>query len=358
MRRNTLLISIALMLTVIAAACGSAESKPAAEPPTPTTTPVPTVVVQAVDENAGAGTGADAAGTGRASIFDPAVQECLAEQLGEVFDPDSGGLGRDLFGRLGSEEFTAALETCSVDTSAGLGGALDAFGGGGFGGGGGGAFTPEALACLTEQLGEDFAGGFGGFGGRDGGRDGGGQPGGTPFGGGLGEDFTAALEECGIDLGEGGFGGFGGFGGGGGRGGFGGGFGGRGGTGGFGDPSIQECLIELLGADALDQLRASGGGFSPELQEAFRQCGGAIPTETDSVIGGGAGPITPDSDSSEEPTATPVPASDLAIDVLTCLAAELDPVELAGVVIATTSGDLSELSDEVLAVLQTCGFES
>ncbi|MCH8910412.1 MAG: hypothetical protein IH867_06710 [Chloroflexi bacterium] len=342
MRRNTLLISIALVLTVIAAACGSAESKPAAEPPTPSTTPVPTVVVQAVDENAGAG--ADAAGAGRASIFDPAVQECLAEQLGEIFDPDSGGLGRDLFGRLGSEEFTAALETCSVD-------AIGGFGGGGFGGGGGGgAFTPEALECLTERLGEDFAGGFGGFGGRDGG----GQSDDSPFGGGFGEDFAAALEECGVDFGEGGFGGFGGFGGGGGRGGF----GGRGGGGGFGDPSIQECLTELLGADALDQLRASGGGFSPELQEAFRQCSGPIPVEPDGGIGDGAGPITPDSDSAEEPTATPVPASDLAIDVLTCLARELDPAALASVVIATSSGDLSQLSDEVLAALQTCGFES
>ncbi|MCH7972214.1 MAG: hypothetical protein IH960_14420, partial [Chloroflexi bacterium] len=268
MRRNTLLISIAVIPAVIAVACGSSESKPAAEPPTPTptSTPVPTATVQAENESAGPG----APGAGQASLADPAVRECLEEQLGQSFDPESFGPGGDLFGRLGLQEL-AMLESCGVDVSGGFGGAF-----GGFGGGGAGAFTPEALECLTERLGEDFAGGFGGFGGRDGG----GQSGGTPFGGGLGEDFTAALEECGVDFGEGGFGGFGGFGGGGG-------FGGRGGAGGFGDASIQGCLTELLGADVLDQLRASGGGFSPELQEAFRQCSGPIPTEPDGGIGDG-----------------------------------------------------------------------
>jgi hypothetical protein len=220
-------------------------------------------------------------------------------------------------------------------------------GGGGFGGGGGGggAFTPEVQACLTEQLGEDFAGGFGG-------REGGGQRGEGGFLGGLGEDFTDALEECGVDLAEDGFGGFGGFGGRGGDGG--GGF--RGGAGGFGNGSLQECLTELLGADALSQLRNPESGPSPELLEAFQQCGGPIPVEPDGGTGAGAGPIpiVP----SGEPTATPVPASDLAVEDLACLAGELDPSALASVVIATSSGDLSELSDEVLAAMKTCGVGS
>ena len=348
MRRNTLLISIALTLAVIAAACGSTEPKPAAEP----LTPVPTVTVQANDDNAGAGT--DSANEGQASLSDPAVRECLEEQLGQSFELESIMPGGDLFGRLGAGEL-AVLEACGVDVSDGFGGAFGEFGD--RRGGGAGAFTAEVQECLAQRLGEDFAGGFGGFGGF-GGRDGGTQPGDAPFGGGLGEDFTAALEECGVDLAGGGFGGFGGFGD---RGGFGdgGGFGGRGGGfGGFGGGAIQECLADLLGPGGLDQLRSSGGGFSPELREAFEQCGGTIPVEAGAGIGDGAGPISPDSATAVAPTATAVPASDLTIEQLTCLSGALEPAALASVVIATSSGDLSELSDEVLAALATCGFES
>lgn len=243
------------------------------------------------------------------------------------------------------------LEECGVDVSDGFGSLFGGFGdrrgGGGFDGGGfGGAFTPEAIECLTERLGEDFADGFGGFGGRDSG----GQTESSPFGGGLAEEFTAALEECGVDFGGGGFGGFGGFGG---RGGGGDGFGGRGfrgGAGGFGDGSLQECLTELLGAGALDLLRNPADGPSPELLEAFEECGGPIPGEPDGGTGDRAVPV--------EPTPTPIPVNDLTIEQLTCLSGELAPAALASAVIATSSGDLSELSDVVLAALETCGFES
>ncbi len=331
MRRSTLLISIALMLAVIAAACGSAESKPTAEPST--ATPEPTLESQAGDEGVEA--------TGRASFADPAVQECLAEQLGGDFDPESGEIGRGLFGRLGSGEL-AMLEACGVDVSGGFGSAFGGFsdrrGGGGFG-----AFPTEVQECLTEQLGEDFADGT-----TTGGRDGG-FLGDRALGGGTGDDFTAALEACGVESGDGGFGGFGGLLGGGGR-------------GGPRDGSFQECLTGLLGADAFELLRNPTGGAPPELAEAFEQCSGSNSIEPDGGIGDGAGavPVDPDSvpDSSEIPTATPVPASELSIEQLTCLSGELDAAALVSVVIATSSGDLSELSDEALAALKTCGVES
>ena len=348
MRRSTLLISIALMLAVVAAACGSAVLGPAAEPPAPT--PFPTVTVEAEDSgNAGADSGASDAGSFEESLADPAVRQCLEEQLGESFDPESVGPGGDLFGRLGFSEL-AVLEECGVDVSGGFGTAFGgrrdggAFGGGGGGGGAGGgagagAFTPESQECLAELLGEDFTGGFGGFGGRGDGD----QPRGGQFGGGIGDEFAAAFEECGIDFGDGG--GFGGFAdrGAGGRG-----FGG--GT--FGGGDIQECLIELLGPDGLQSLRNADGPPSEELLDAFDQCGGAIPVEPDGGIGDGADPLP------IEPTPTPIPASDLAIEVLSCLAGELEPADLAAVVIATSAGDLTELSDEALAALATCGFES
>ncbi len=324
MQRSTFLISIALMLAVIAAACGSARSKPAAEPPTP----MPTVVVQADDEGVEA--------TGRTSLADPAVQECLAEQLGSDFEPESGEIGPGLFGRLGSEEL-AMLETCGVDVSGGFGGA---FGGSGDrrGAGGFGAFTTEAQECLTEQLGEDFADSS-----TTRSRDGG-FLGDRALGGSTGDDFTAALEACGVEFGDGGFGGFGG------------GILGGGGRGGPGDGSFQECLTGLLGADAFELLRDPTGGAPPELAEALEQCSGPIPIEPDGGIGDGAGPIPVEP--ADEPTATSIPVSDLSIEQLTCLSGELDAAALVSVVIATSSGDLSELSDEALAALETCGVES
>lgn len=342
MRRSTLLISIALMLAVIAVACGTTESKPAADPPTP----IPTVVMQADDE------GGSTEAVNRASLADPAVQECLADQLGESVDAESGRFGRGFFGSGGSEEFNTALEACGVEPGTAFGGAFGGSGGGRGFGGIAGALTTEVQECLTEQLGEDFASGLTGrFGGRFGGsddHDDEGQSGGSGLSGSGGgvpnDDFTAALEACGVGSGDGGFGGFGG------------GLFGGGGRGGLRDGSFQECLTDLLGADALELLRNPTGGGPPELAEAFEQCSGPIPIEPDGGIGDGAGPIPVDP--ADEPTATPIPVSDLSIEQLTCLSGELDAAALVSVVIATSSGDLSELSDEALVALETCGVES
>lgn len=353
MRRTTLLISIALSLAVIAVACGGAAAKPTAEPPPPTAVPaareaateVPTAATKADDESPG--DRAEGATRGQAGLTDPVAQACIAEALGVSLDPDSGRLGRDVLQGLGTEDFNEALESCGVDPDEGFGAVPGGFGGRLLGGAGAaGALTPEAQACLTEQLGEDFAGGFGNQGGgrQPGGARGTGATGGI-FGS-LGEDFAAALEECGVDLDEGGFGGFGALRGLGGPDGEGGGFRGP------GDGSIQECLTELLGADALASLRNPTGGPTPELLEAFQQCDGPIPVEPDGGTGAGAGPIP------VEPTVTPIPVSDLTIAQLTCLSGELEPADLASVVIATSSGDLSELGDELLAALKTCGVES
>ncbi len=91
---------------------------------------------------------------------------------------------------------------------------------------------------------------------------------------------------------------------------------------------------------------------SQELLDAFEQCSSPIPLELDGGIGDGAVPPP------IEHTATQVPASDLAIEVLAYLSRELDSTELAAVVITTNAGDFTELSDEALAALATCGFES
>ncbi len=366
MQRNTLLISIALMLAVIAAACGNTESKPAQAPTAiPIETLIPTVITQSDVEGPDTDTAAAAAALAR--LADPAVIECLTEQLGESFDPESGGLGQNLFGLLGSEDFTAALETCGVDISGGLGSAFgefsDRFSRGGFGGDG--AFSPEALECLTEKLGEDFADGFGEFGSRgdaSGDHEGESQLGGGLRGGDFGEEIEATLEECGIDLGDSAFGGFSG-----GLRGFGDRDGDRGGRfGGFlGDGSIQECLNELLGPDALAQPGSGGGdGPSAEFREALQECsgGGDLPGGFGEFDGFGDhdDEATLDSDPTEESTATstPIPVTDLSIEQLTCLAGELEAADLANVVIATSLGDLSELTDDVLVVLEACGFES
>jgi hypothetical protein len=112
-------------------------------------------------------------------------------------------------------------------------------------------------------------------------------------------------------------------------------------------------LTDVAGPDAFELLRNSTGDAPPaELLEALEECGGGIPirVEPDGGIGDGAGPIL-----IEEPTATPIPVSDLTIEQLTCLSGELEPADLANAVIATSSGDLSEIADEVLAALQACG---
>jgi hypothetical protein len=271
------------------------------------------------DANAGADAGVAAGGAGsfQESLGDPAVRECIEEQLGQSFDPESVGRGGDLFGRLGPAEL-AMLEECGVDVSEGFGTAFGGRrGGGAFGGAVGVRSLPETQECLAELLGEDFTRGFTR-------RDDDGQPREGLFGPGIGDEFSAAFEECGLDFGGGPFGG----------------------------GVIQKCLTELLGPDALLSLRNPDSPPSQELLDAFEQCSSPIPLLPGGGIGDGAVPPP------IELTATPVPASDLAIEVLVCLSRELDSTELAAVVIATRAGDLTELSDEALAALATCGFES
>ena len=106
------------------------------------------------------------------------------------------------------------------------------------------------------------------------------------------------------------------------------------------------------------QLRNPEGPPSDELQEALQECGNAvvIPVEPGSGSGDGAGPVP--GESAAEPDATPVPVSDLTVEQLICLSSELEPADLARVVVATSSGDLSTLSDAVLPALTKCDVGS
>ena len=269
-------------------------------------------------------------GAGRGTLADPENRECLLEELGEdALDNLGQGSGIGL-----GEEWVAALEKCGIN----FGDAATPFGGGGGGSRGGfavgGAFgDPEVQECLSTELGEDFGSqGRGIFGGQ--------------AGGGLSEELTAAFEECGIDL-AGGFAGR--------LGGGGGGFAGRLGGGGFGgDGSFQECLTEALGEDALLQLRNPDGPPSAELQAALQGCGNVVGIPIEPGSGGSDG----DDLVTEEPIATPIPVSDLTVEQLTCLLSELEPADLASAVVSTSSGDLSKVTDTVLAALQTCGVGS
>ena len=386
--RSSLLISIAIMIAMVAAACDSPASKPTAEPDPPT--PIPTVTIEVEDSTANAN-------MGRQGISEAGVQECLAGKLGFEIDQTTGLFDRGLLTEVDAADLAAAFETCGVEQGGRPTGGVGRLGGGlvgsgiadpevraclieemgedaldnigqgsgiglgeewvaafekcgvdsgdratqfggrrGPGGGGfaGGAFVdPEVQECLTAELGEDFGSSDGGiFGGLT--------------GGGLSEELTAAFEECGIDL-SAGFGGR--------LGGVRRGLGGGGGFGGLGgDGSFQECLTEALGEDALLQLRNPDGPPSAELQEALQECGNvvAIPVEPGSDTGDDADPVL------AEPTATPIPVSELTVEQLTCLSNELEPADLASAVVATSSGNLSEISDTVLAALQTCGVGS
>ena len=106
------------------------------------------------------------------------------------------------------------------------------------------------------------------------------------------------------------------------------------------------------------QLRNSEGSPSEELQEALQECGNAvvIPVVPESGSGDRAGPVP--GEPAEEPEATPVPVSDLTVEQLICLSSELEPADLARVVVATSSGDLSTLSDAVLPALTKCDVGS
>jgi hypothetical protein len=330
--RSTLLISIALMVAIVAAACDSAAEKPTAEPPTA----VPTVVSESASTSEGEAAGrirepGERSAGGAASLDDPEVQECLASELG--MDLGDGEFDLSALRQFNPTDTSAAFVACGAEFGR-PGGAGGILGGGGFVGGG--FADPEFRDCLTGILGDDALDNLG-----------------QGSGLGLEPESLAAFEECGINFGDGGTGTFG-FGG---DGLFGGGQRGEG-RGGFaagGGGDIRECLTEELGEDALASLRNPTGAPSADFQAALEKCGGgiAIPIELDGGIGDGAGPIP--IEPVTEPTATSIPVSQLTIEQLTCLSGELDSSGLADAVVATSAGDLSEISDELLAALQTCG---
>ena len=283
---------ISIVLMLAVVATACVEAAPKPTAEPPTPTAVPTV--------------APTASASRAGISAEAVQVCLAEELGLDI---SGGFDRSLFREVDGELLTAAFEACGAEQGGrppGAGDFLGRLADGPFG-------DPAVQECLTEDFGADFSGGGGSE---------------------ISEELTAALDECGVDLAGllGTFGGGGGALGGGGRGGARGGFG--------GDGSFQECLTEELGEGALDLLRNPTRTPPPELQEALVKCGATIAITIEPAV---------------EPSATSIPVSELTIEQLTCLSGELDPADLANAVIATSSGDVSEITDDVLAALQTCG---
>ena len=126
------------------------------------------------------------------------------------------------------------------------------------------------------------------------------------------------------------------------------------GGGGFADSGLNlGCITAELGEDAITLLRNPEGASQAELQQALEACGGVIDlTEGPNVTG--SIPIEPGA----VPTATAIPVSELTIEQLTCLSGELEPSDLAAAVVATSAGDLSEITGELLAVLQTCGAGS
>lgn len=283
---------ISIVLMLAVVATACGEAAPKPTAEPPTPTAVPTV--------------APTASASRAGISAEAVQVCLAEELGLDI---SGGFDRSLFREVDGELLTAAFEACGAEQGGrppGAGDFLGRLADGPFG-------DPAVQECLTEDFGADFSGGGGSE---------------------ISEELTTALDECGVDLAGllGTFGGGGGTLGGGGRGGARGGFGGNG--------SFQECLTEELGEGALDLLRNPTRTPPPELQEALVKCGATIAITIEPAV---------------EPSATSIPVSELTIEQLTCLSGELDPADLANAVIATSSGDVSEITDDVLAALQTCG---
>lgn len=321
--RSTLLVSVAILLALVAVACDGSAEKPTAEPEPPT--PVPTVVEsESIDTDAtGSARTSGARGDVAASFADPEVQECLASELGIELGNESAEFDPGTLRQLDPGAVSSAFEECGVEFGRPGGGVFV----------GGGITDPIIRDCLTDILGDDALDNLG-----------------RGSGLGLEPESLAAFEECGINFGDG-AGGL--------R------FGGR--EGGFGDGlrggitldgSFFECMTEELGEDALTQLRNPSGAPSAEVQAALTKCGGgiAIPVEPDGGIGDGAGPIPVEPE--EVPTATAIPASELTIEQLTCLSSELEPAALASAVVATSSGDLSEITGEVLAALETCGVGS
>ena len=317
--RSTFLICIALMIAVIAAACDTAAESPTAESPTA----VPPVASQDVNTDT------------TLSLIDvftnSEVLQCLSEKLGDRFDDDLGAVGPELLSRFGPREL-AVFESCGVDIAGARGGNVGAVS----------LDDPEVQECLAGQLGIDLSAGEFNL---------------TALRELEPKDIAAAFEACGTELGRPGAGG-----GilGGGLGLFGGGqrVAGRGGFAGGAGGDILECLTEELGEDPLTLLRDPTGGPPADFQAVLEKCGTriAIPIEPNNSAGDGRAPIP--IEPITEPTATSIPVSELTIQQLTCLSDEVDPSDLAAVVVATSAGDISEISDELLAVLQECGVGS
>ena len=227
--RSSLLISIAIMIALVAAACDSPASKPTAEPDPPT--PIPTVTTEPASTTEDSTANAD---TGRQGVADRQVQECLAGELDLDIDPTTGLFDRGLLTEVDAADLAAAFASCGVEQGG------RPTGGGRLGGGfvGSGIADPEVRACLTEEMGEDALDDLG-----------------QDSGIGLGEEWVAAFEKCGVEQG------------------------GRptGGGGAFGDPEVQECLtVELgddFGGEAGGIFGGFTGGFSEELTAAFEECG-------------------------------------------------------------------------------------
>jgi len=312
--RSTFLIFIALMIVVIAAACDTAADKPTVESPTA----VPPVASQDVETD-----------TTRSLIdafTDSEVLQCLSERFGDRFDDDLGAIGPELLSRFGPREL-AILEACGVDIAGALGGTVGADS----------LDDPEVQECIAGQLGMDLSAGEFDL---------------TVLRQTEPRDIAGAFEACGTEFGRPGGGGI--LGGGGGL--FGGGQRGavRGGFAGGAGGDILECLTEELGEDALTLLRDPSSLATADFQAKLEKCraGIAIPIEPNDSTVDGTGPIP------IEPTAISIPVSELTIEQLTCLSGELNPSDLAAAVVATSAGDISEISDELLAVLQVCGVGS
>ena len=302
--RSTFLIFIALMIVVIAAACDTAADKPTVESPTA----VPPVASQDVETD-----------TTRSLIdafTDSEVLQCLSERFGDRFDDDLGAIGPELLSRFGPREL-AILEACGVDIAGALGGTVGADS----------LDDPEVQECIAGQLGMDLSDGEFDL---------------TVLRQTEPRDIAGAFEACGTEFGRPGGGGQ--------RGAVRGGF--AGGAGG----DILECLTEELGEDALTLLRDPSSLATADFQDKLEKCraGIAIPIEPNDSTVDGTGPIP--IEPTTEPTAIPV--SELTIEQLTCLSGELNPSDLAAAVVATSAGDISEISDELLAVLQVCGVGS
>jgi len=315
MAKKFLSLTTILFLTMMFAACGNSSPDPAA---VSTGTEKPTPV-------------GDSASTSRAPVSAAQIEEsdleCLSSELGEEVDIFT--LRRAQLGGAQPEQAVAALTECGVDPNA-----LNVAG----------QFrNPEIQDCIAGVLGQGDSSLP-----RI-------QPGST-FG--PSPELAAALEECGVESGDlmlgnpadrGGFRGFGAFGG-----------------GPLANPEVRECIAESLGAEPEE---ATGGffggipGSNEDVAAALEECGGDFGRFPGLPSFDGITPSDP-KDLGISPTAetsdqflTPVQVSELSIEQLSCLSAQLDPVALGLVVVATSNGDISELDGDALVALIECGVE-